>query len=132
MADTETELAELRTELSAQRTRDALDRTLMAWIRTALSMISFGFGLFKILQYMVGHGSGKDLAPAGSNAITLSLIGLGTVLLLLAMVQHQHAKKELRRTHPVQGRLPLGLVAAAGIVLVGCFALAHLVHDIMS
>ncbi|WP_208102982.1 DUF202 domain-containing protein, partial [Escherichia coli] len=38
------------TELAADRTLMAADRSLMAWVRTALSMISFGFTIYKILQ----------------------------------------------------------------------------------
>lgn len=39
----------LTNELAKQRNRDAAERTLMAWIRTCLSLISFGFGLDKIV-----------------------------------------------------------------------------------
>ena len=38
--------------LALERTRMAADRTLMGWIRTALSMISFGFTIFKFLEYI--------------------------------------------------------------------------------
>ena len=36
--------------LAMERTRMAADRTLMGWIRTALSMIGFGFTIFKFLE----------------------------------------------------------------------------------
>ena len=39
----------LADNLARQRNRDAAERTLMAWIRTCLSLISFGFGLDKII-----------------------------------------------------------------------------------
>ncbi|MEI8250374.1 MAG: DUF202 domain-containing protein, partial [Synechococcus sp. ELA057] len=39
----------LADHLARQRNRDAAERTLMAWIRTCLSLISFGFGLDKIV-----------------------------------------------------------------------------------
>ena len=38
-------------ELSLQRTIMASTRTFMAWTRTALSLISFGFSIPKILEY---------------------------------------------------------------------------------
>jgi uncharacterized membrane protein YidH (DUF202 family) len=44
------ELAEDRTDMASARTLMAADRTLMAWIRTALSMLSFGFTIYKVLE----------------------------------------------------------------------------------
>src|SRR6185295_20233331 len=36
--------------LAVERTRLAHERTLIAWVRTALSMISFGFTVYKFFQ----------------------------------------------------------------------------------
>ena len=41
------------TKLALERTFLAYERTLMAWTRTSVSLISFGFTLFKFFQYMV-------------------------------------------------------------------------------
>ena len=62
--------------LSFDRTRMAAERTLMAWVRTALSMISFGFTLYKFLEAMLPQST----SPA--------LIGIGTFALIVACVQH--------------------------------------------
>ena len=43
-------------ELALQRTVMAADRTLMAWTRTALSLITFGFTIYKFLQYARQEG----------------------------------------------------------------------------
>ena len=40
----------LPSDLGEIRTIMAADRTLMAWIRTSLSMLSFGFTIYKFLQ----------------------------------------------------------------------------------
>ena len=40
----------LNDHLAIDRTRLAAERSLMAWIRTALSMIAFGFTIYKFLQ----------------------------------------------------------------------------------
>ena len=37
-------------DMARMRTLMAADRTLMAWVRTALSMISFGFTIFKFFR----------------------------------------------------------------------------------
>ncbi len=48
-----TDLTPLTSEDMARlRTSMASDRTLMAWVRTALSMISFGFTIYKFFQYL--------------------------------------------------------------------------------
>jgi Domain of unknown function (DUF202) len=53
--DRGTLLAEQRTEYAAQRTYLAAERTLMAWIRTSLSMISFGFTIVKVFEYVAAE-----------------------------------------------------------------------------
>ncbi len=50
--DRGTVLAEKRTELAIQRTNMAAERSLMAWVRTSLSMIGFGFSIYKFFQYL--------------------------------------------------------------------------------
>jgi putative membrane protein len=47
---TANEMAAERTSLALKRTLMAADRSLMAWTRTALSLISFGFTMYKVLQ----------------------------------------------------------------------------------
>ena len=49
--DRGTILAEERTNLAVERSVMAAERTLMAWIRTAISMIGFGFTIYKFFQY---------------------------------------------------------------------------------
>jgi putative membrane protein len=42
-------MVNLTNELAKERNQAAAERTMMAWIRTNLSLISFGFGLDKII-----------------------------------------------------------------------------------
>ena len=89
-------------ELAKQRNRDAAERTLMAWIRTCLSLISFGFGLDKIVSAIrstnslgIGHqgwsvqlisyafvGTGV-VAMAAATAAMITLIGIVAIILLM-------------------------------------------------
>lgn len=124
-SDSDLSLDEQRTELAARRTRDALERTLMSWIRTALAMVSYGFGLFKVLQYMAKAERGEQLSHSGSDIVTALLIGMGTGLLIVAMVQYWVAMRELRKEQGLEARFPLPLVGATGVALVGVFALMN-------
>ncbi len=91
------ELAEARTSMASKRTLMAADRTLMAWVRTALSMISFGFTIYKLLESL--HSSGSDVAiDASPKNVGLFLIGLGTVSMALGTIEYWQNLKELRRT----------------------------------
>jgi len=72
------DLAVERTDLAAQRTLMAADRTLMAWVRTALSMISFGFTIYKVLEGFVQSGTPLPHANSPRN-LGMFLIGMGTI-----------------------------------------------------
>lgn len=91
---TANDLAEDRTRLSSYRTLMAADRSLMAWVRTALSMISFGFTIYKILQGF--EQSGTDLGEAAQpRVVGLFLIGLGTISMVMGTSEYWHRAKEL-------------------------------------
>lgn len=93
---TANQLAESRTGLASKRTLMAADRTLMAWVRTALSMISFGFTIYKLLESL--HRSGRDVAiDASPENVGLFLIGLGTVSMVMGTIEYWQNIKELRR-----------------------------------
>jgi len=95
------ELAEDRTDLAVVRTVMAADRSLMAWIRTALSMISFGFTIYKLLESF----QEKGLALPNVNSpkrVGLFLVGLGTVSLVMGTVQFWLTLKDLHRLQRVQ------------------------------
>ncbi|WP_395335482.1 DUF202 domain-containing protein [Novosphingobium sp. BL-8H] len=75
---------ELPADLGAVRTVLAADRTLMAWIRTSLSMLSFGFTIYKFLQGLADNNQiaktdspqhvGMFLAAAGTGAMVLGTL----------------------------------------------------------
>src|SRR3954471_12242796 len=84
--------------LASERTFLAYERTLMAWTRTSVSLISFGFTLFKFFQYMVEREPSKHTNDIlGPRTIGMLMIGIGTFMLLLASIMHRKQIVELRK-----------------------------------
>ena len=117
--DRGTVLAEERTDLALQRTIIAAERTLMAWIRTALSMIGFGFTIYKFFQYQAEEiAAGNIRRPQAPRNLGLSLIALGTLALIGATWQHRkflHSIGASGKQHMVS----ISVVVAMVVVLIG-------------
>ena len=99
------------------RTVLAVDRSLMAWVRTALSLIGFGFTIFTFLHSLIGKGS-VDLQPGAPRNAGLILIGLGTVSLLLGILEYW---KAMRHFHKTYGMSPwrVSMVTSLIVALLG-------------
>ena len=97
MSDTELKQNDI---LALDRTRMAAERTLMAWLRTTLSMISFGFTIYKFLQVFQEQSKVPGLLPQAPRNVGLTLIGIGTFALTIACVQHLKYIKTLKPDQP--------------------------------
>jgi putative membrane protein len=120
--DRGTALAEHRTDLAIQRTVIAAERTLMAWIRTALSMIGFGFTIYKFFQYLPAElAAGEVRRPHAPRNLALTLIGLGTLALMAASYDHRRTLNEMGAS---QGRhiWSISFVVAIFVILIGAIA----------
>jgi putative membrane protein len=100
----------------------AADRTMMAWIRTALSLFSFGFTIYKVLQAF--EEAGKVLPGANINTprvVGLFLTGMGTLAILMGTTQYVMCLRDLAH----DGNFPLArpplvmaiLMSISGVVL---------------
>ena len=123
------ELSEKQTSLSIERTFLSFERTLMAWLRTSLSLISFGFTIAKFFQYLAEQRGGAIVGPLGrawsSDTVGLMMIAIGTLTLVLAVIQHRRRVAALRAA----GLMPqwnLALWIAAPITMLGVFSFFNL------
>jgi putative membrane protein len=110
------------TKLALERTFLAYERTLMAWTRTSVSLISFGFTLFKFFQYMVEHDPEKHVDDIlGARTIGALMIGIGTSMLLLSSLMHRKSMIELRKSYPEapfsQSLILAGLISIIGMLM---------------
>lgn len=109
----------LPSDLGTMRTIMAADRTLMAWVRTSLSMLSFGFTIYKFLETAV-----KEDVVARTNSpqqVGLFLAGVGTASMVLGVVSYWTTLKDLRRTEDFRLGRPTLLISVimmlAGVAL---------------
>jgi len=117
--DRGTILAEERTDLAVERSVMAAERTLMAWIRTAISMIGFGFTIYKFFQYKAEDlAAGIVRRPNAPRNLGLSLIAVGTLALMAAAWQHRSFLKQMGPSRKKQ-TLSVSFVVAMGVILIG-------------
>jgi inner membrane protein YidH len=79
------------TMMAVSRTVMAADRSLMAWVRTGLSLISFGFTIYKFLEYAreQASASGKDLSRATSpEFVGIFMVGMGVISLIFGIIEN--------------------------------------------
>jgi putative membrane protein len=113
------ELAEDRTSMAATRTLLAADRTLMAWVRTALSMNSFGFTIYKVLEALqqAGREFPRDQTPRN---VGLFLSALGTAAIVMGTLEYLGTVRTLRRFQAMRLGRP-SLVMALLMSIGGAF-----------
>jgi inner membrane protein YidH len=110
-----------RVQLAFERTFLAYERTRIAWVRTALALISFGFAIAKVLQYL-REQQGQTATVISPRAIGLVMIAIGLITLILANRQERLALKALRERCP-ELPTPVAGVMTLLITLLGILAL---------
>jgi inner membrane protein YidH len=110
-----------RVQLAYERTFLAYERTRIAWVRTALALISFGFAIAKVLQYL-REKQGETATLISPRAVGLIMIVVGLISLILVNRQDRRAVKALRERCP---ELPTSIagVMTVLIALLGVLAL---------
>ena len=110
-------LAQERTDLAVFRTTLAASRSLMAWVRTGLSMIGFGFTIYKFIQ-----GFASEVRPNAARNIGLFLIAWGTLSILFGCIEYWQTARDIKGMYGVTMRIfPVAMAAVVGLLGVGLF-----------
>jgi putative membrane protein len=111
VADAELKLNDI---LAIDRTRLAAERSLMAWVRTSLSMISFGFTIYKVLETLQEQSKLHIARPDAPRNLGLVLVGIGTFALVVACIQHRQYVTSLK---PTGAGKPLDLTFLVAVLI---------------
>mgnify|MGYP003417739599 CR=1 FL=1 len=87
------------TQMAVQRTVMAADRSLMAWVRTGLSLISFGFTIYKFLDYSREQITATGIQPGGVSSpklVGLFMVGMGILSLIFGTIENVSIVRKLR------------------------------------
>ncbi|MDM7954105.1 MAG: DUF202 domain-containing protein [Cyanobium sp. CZS 25K] len=122
-------MANLTNELAKERNRAAAERTMMAWIRTCLSLISFGFGLDKIIGAInSSRFDGSAHAGLSVRLVAMGFVLVGIVAMAAATRQHLRTLKLIRRDDFVYvDQRSITVFTAISLTIIGVFAFALLV-----
>lgn len=96
---------------------------MLSWVRTTLSLITFGFTISQIFHYLEGQQQGAELS-AGPRRLGMSLICVGILVLILAVVEHVLRVRKIRNQGlPTDAGSFLPLGSAVGLIAIGVVAL---------
>ena len=123
MEETETKPEELKLgdKLAIERTMMAADRTLLAWVRTSLSLIGFGFTIYKLLQMIYEQGATKLMRQQTPRNIGLFMILTGTIPLFFMLITYGRTLRRFGRKERILKNpyfLTGGIICLLGILLV--------------
>jgi len=112
-------------DLRALNIKLAADRTLMTWASMTLSMISFGFAIYEILQGQLEKGVPLPAENTPQN-VGAFLIVTGTVGIVMGIVSYVRTLWRLRARHRFSLAQPPLVVALmmSGLGLFLCFTIA--------
>ena len=129
MAATLTEKRETKldpsTQLAALRTSAAYERTMMAWIRTAISLITFGFAVYKLFDVQRDPGQVNNHL-IGPREFGMILVSIGLLSLVLATWEN---RRNMRSLEAFYGKLPRSMATAMATLtsLLGILAIIAMI-----
>lgn len=122
-------LAQDRTDWALARTIMALERTLMAWLRTAVTLISFGFTIYRVLDSFQDKTT-DVLRPNAPRNIGLFLIFLGMSMLIVGIFEYRLVRGQLMKDSETKVPFSMTLAACVALLLVGVFTILNILFGI--
>jgi putative membrane protein len=111
--------AEVPVNLPVMNTLMAADRTLMSWTRTSLSLLSFGFTIFKILQAF--QEEGKLVRSDVPRDAGLFLTAMGTLAMVMGTLEYWQTLRVLDQqrifSRPRSPLIMAMIMSISGVVL---------------
>jgi len=120
----------LSEKLAIDRTSMALDRTLLAWVRTSMSMIAFGFTIYKLLKFANEKEGLVMLQQQTPRNIGLFLETLGTVCLFLMLLEYIRMRKKMNVDTRLTLLLNPNFIAASMVFFLGVCLIAVLFFNL--
>jgi putative membrane protein len=109
------------------RTAFSSEQSLMSWIRTSLSLFTFGFSITQFFYHLDQRQPGAEFLSS-PRRLGMSLVGLGILVLLLAMVEHvQRMRKMKKQGLPSEAGTILPIGSALGLLIIGIVALVGII-----
>lgn len=106
------------TRFDYDRTWLAYEQAMQAWIRTALSLIAFGFSVYKLVD-IIDRNPADEKYLVGTHAFGFILVVIGFVALAIATIEYRQSIRVLREEYGQSPRSTsvffAGLIAALGI-----------------
>ena len=87
------------TDLAFERTILGEKRTLMAWVRTAISLISFGFTIYKFFQE-ASTKTGLTHRLLSPRKVGMVMILFGLLSLVWGLMDHREMMNKLKKSYP--------------------------------
>ena len=111
---------DLATRLDLERTHIADEQSMMTWIRTSITLITFGFTIYKFFQLELPSRAEKSRL-VGPREFALTLVALGLIWLVMGTLDHRRWQRLLKQQWSDASR-SLAVWLAAMISILGTTA----------